>query len=71
MKSASLGRKTNPNELDYFDKPLPDEPEKSNKRSALNRGKKLSNFSVKNFVHQIKLSFFEIFLALNRDKVLF
>merc|ERR1711933_62971 len=37
MKSASLGRKTNPNEIDFFDKPLPDEPEKSNKRSALNR----------------------------------
>ena len=42
MKSASLGRKTNPNEIDFFDKPLPDEPEKSNKRSALNRGKKKS-----------------------------
>ena len=49
MKSASLGRKQNPSELDYFDKPLPDEPEKSNKRSALNRGIfDLSNFFDRN-----------------------
>ena len=54
MKSASLGRKQNPSELDYFDKPLPDEPEKSNKRSALNRGTLMASPSVKvNYVSVI------------------